>query len=492
MRPYGAPTVMHRSPSVFALLLLIACSDDRSPSSPPPANNGGQTISGRERFGWTQTAPTRDEFGLYRFAMYVDGARRVVVTGETCNPTGATSYDCSAPLPPLSAGVHTLELAVFVEFGPDVIESARSAPLRVTVAGATAPADETPAGSARFSTSDGVPLRADVLTRDLVDPIDLAAAPDGRLFVAERGGRLRLFDATGAERPGDDALRHAARDAGAEIASIAIAPDFARTGAIFVAYLAGDGDGAVLRIARLREHEGRLAQAAVLASHEVAAGAGAVMRFAPDGGLYVGIGSGDDPDTAQQLAASSGKILRLTGEGGTPPDNPWKSPVFSAGHREPRGLAWHPQTGALWSVEPGEPSRTPDELNAVLPGANYGWPVANGDVRHPRVTPPALLLPAGTEPSGLAAIADETSPWFGDLLVAGRGANDVFRVRVDASGAAHVAGRLLRERFGPIGQIAASAGTLHVITSHGDMPGAGREALIRIVPETPGQALRLQ
>jgi glucose/arabinose dehydrogenase len=467
------------------MALTAGCGEngESNPPSSPPPSSGGETITGRERFGWTQTVASPGDLPLYRYALYVDGTRHVI-EGETCAATGVeTAFDCSAPLPMMTPGRHTLELAAFVDAAGTVQESSRTAALQVNVAAVVAPADIEAPDSASLVSSDGVTFQVDVLARDLNDPVDLAASPDGRIFVAERGGRLRVFDPRSAAATGDRAENVlpliAARDVDAALASIALAPDFASTGEIYVAFLAGSSREGVLRVARLRETAGLFGQAAIVASHEVPPDASALARFGPDGTLYLGVGTGSESDSAQQLARASGKVLRLTREGTAPDDNPWRSPVLSVGHRDPRGLAWDPATGTVWEVEQ-------EELNAVRAGANYGWPVANGSQRHPQVTSPALLLPPGTEPSGVVMVGAEASPLFGSLIVSALGAEDLLRVRFDQSGRPQVTGRLLQGRFGRIGQVAVSSdGALHAITANGDTHGQGNDILIRLAP--PGR-----
>jgi hypothetical protein len=98
-----------------------------------------QHVAGTERFGWTQTAADNRELETFRYAAYVDGIR-VELMDVSCKPpssstSSATAFECSAPLPAMSAGTHLLELAMFIVEGSAVRESPRSAPLRVTKAG---------------------------------------------------------------------------------------------------------------------------------------------------------------------------------------------------------------------------------------------------------------------------------------------------------------------------------------------------------------------
>ncbi len=108
---------------------------------------------------------------------------------------------------------------------------------------------------------------------------------------------------------------------------------------------------------------------------------GSKLAFARDGLLYMTIGERGDRNRAQNTASHGGKILRLKDDGTVPSDNPFvgkeghKPEIFSYGHRNPQGLAFHPDSGALWSTEHGPQGG--DELNIVQAGKNYGWPIAS-------------------------------------------------------------------------------------------------------------------
>jgi glucose/arabinose dehydrogenase len=359
------------------------------------------------------------------------------------------------------------------------------------VSGLTAPVDELGAAARTIVSSDGLTLRVDTIARDLTDPVDLAATPDGRLFIAERGGRIVVADAsTAALVSGDNLFERLLRESQPALTSLALASDFASSGIVHLTYSSQERRGTVVRLARVRERAGRFGEAAVLASEPVASDASALVRTAPDGSLYVGISTGADPGSAQRLAAASGKILRLRHDGSLPDDNPWHSSVFSVGHNHPRGLAWHPGTGALWEMDAGDGG---GELNVVRAGANYGWPVATGAARHPRVTSPALLLPAGTDASGLTTVGVPGTPFSGDLIVSALGAEDLLRVRIAEGGTMQIAGLLLQRRFGRIRQVASGPdGALFAITGNQDTWGAGRDIAIRIVPAAASNSPLLQ
>ena len=106
---------------------------------------------------------------------------------------------------------------------------------------------------------------------------------------------------------------------------------------------------------------------------------GGRIAFDRDGLLYLTVGERQEQDRAQKGDDHGGKVLRLRDDGTVPPDNPfvgkagYQPEIYSLGHRSPQGLAMHPETGAIWENEHGPLGG--DEVNIVLPGRNYGWPL---------------------------------------------------------------------------------------------------------------------
>ena len=105
---------------------------------------------------------------------------------------------------------------------------------------------------------------------------------------------------------------------------------------------------------------------------------GARLAFGPEEYLYVTAGERGSPERAQDLGDLAGSVLRITEDGGVPDDNPFvgrdgvRPEIFSYGHRNPQGLARHPQTGEIWAVEHGP--RGGDELNLIEAGfSSSSW-----------------------------------------------------------------------------------------------------------------------
>jgi glucose/arabinose dehydrogenase len=462
------------------VLAAAACGEPRTPPSPQPQPpGGGETITGRERLGWIQPAASTAELATFDYAIYVDDVRRAF-TGETCAGTaGPNGFECSAPLPPLTSGRHSLAMASFITSGGATLESSRSSPLVVTVVAATRPADGSSRLTSTFETAGGLVLESGILADGLDDPSDIAVTPDGRLFVAERGGRILAI-------AGDD-LREAIRldvrqdDEGEDgLMSLALDRDFERTHAVFAAMHRGDASAPVITVARYTERNDTFGQAAVVAQFAPATrGTTAVVRIGPDKKLFLALGATGDPRDAQTAASPFGKIHRLNTDGTAPSDAAGRPPVVSIGHRDPRALAWHPVTGALWETERDE---TGDELNAVVRGGNFGWPLVRGRGLQPGMTPAVLQMPAHTDVSAAAfAPAGTFAGAAADLLIAGSTIQELFRIRFTPAGRPAAVEALLNGRFGKLGAIAVGPdGSIYVTTANRETWGKGRDQLLRI------------
>jgi glucose/arabinose dehydrogenase len=396
-----------------------ACGGSGSPpsSSNPPSGGNGGGITGRERMGWDQSATDGAQLATFRYAAYVDN-NRVELNSATCGGVSNGTAPCSSPLPPLSNGSHTLELVAYVTDAGSIIESSRSAPLTVTVTGDTAPAGGLPTPTnAKVVTSDGAQLDVNVITAQVESPTALVFAPDGRGFVAERQGSIRIL--RGVDVDADPAIALADVSITSEskggLIGLAIDPQFDRTHYLFALYTTAADDGSPqFRVARFREAGGRLGERVVLIDKvPAAAQPSGSLGIGPDGKLYVALDDGGNAAAAETMGSDSGKILRLNTDGSTPDDRPSRNPVYDAGYRSPRGLDWQPSTGALWIAN--NKSDGAGELRIVV-GSGGG-----NSSRAATVTR-ALALPPATDAQAIVFYRGSLVPQLrGNLLVAGRG-----------------------------------------------------------------------
>ncbi len=218
----------------------------------------------------------------------------------------------------------------------------------------------------------------------------LQFAPDGRLFLTEKAGRVRIINPDGSLDP---APWVAVQNVTAEIREnglngLALHPDFPDEPWVYVMYTVERGpDQVTNRVSRFREVNGRGGEEQIILDDIPGATThnGGRIKFGPDGMLYIGTGDARDRRRAQNLENIGGSILRLTPEGEVPADNPWPgNPIWAYGFRNPTGIAFRPEDGAFFVADHGptvewEPRIGAfDEINIVERGANYGWPLVVG------------------------------------------------------------------------------------------------------------------
>jgi glucose/arabinose dehydrogenase len=275
---------------------------------------------------------------------------------------------------------------------------------------------------------------------------------------------------------------------------LALAPDFARSRALYLYHTYRGAGGALRnRVVRYREEGGRLADERVLLDDIPGAGIhdGGRLAFGPDGKLYVTAGDGASPDTAQDRGSLGGKILRLEPDGAIPGDNPFPgSPVYSYGHRNPQGLAWQEGTGQLYATEHGPSAH--DEVNRIVAGANYGWPAMQGNEgrggQPGGFTPPVVESGGGTTwaPSGATFVRATTFPqWRGNLLFAALRGEALWRLALDGAGAPQLE-PIVKDDYGRLRTVVEGPdGLLYLLTNNRDGRGdpvAGDDRLLRLVP----------
>lgn len=346
----------------------------------------------------------------------------------------------------------------------------------------------TPSGDVS-TTQDGVRFSVEVVATGLQIPWSLAFAPDGRLFVTERPGRVRIFTANLATSEVALTLDDAFTQGEAGVLGVALDPDFPGNRFVYLYYSAQVGGGAVNRVVRYREVAGRLAERAVLAD-DIPANTihdGGRIRFGPDGLLYATTGDAATTSRSQDLASTAGKILRLNRDGTSPRENPFSSPIYSYGHRNPQGLDWHPVTGDLWASEHGSSGN--DEINVIDRGVNYGWPRIEGSQTMPDMRVPISFYSPSIAPSGASFYRGSRFPGFANNLFVAtlRGAH-VLRLRIDPASPRRIAAQeqLLNDRYGRIRDVVVGPdGLIYFCTSNRDGRGntvADDDRIARLVP----------
>lgn len=284
-------------------------------------------------------------------------------------------------------------------------------------------------------------------------------------------------------------------DGQAGLMDIQVHPDYAKNGWIYFTYSKpGPDTTSATTLARARIEETGLVDVKDLFSAQpyVKSGHHFGSRIAFDGKGHVFITSGErgTKPNSQDLSNHLGKILRLNDDGSVPADNPFvdsigvKPEIWSYGHRNPQGLLYDAETGQLWDAEHGPMGG--DELNLVLPGRNYGWPVITYGMNYDSTVITDITAKEGMEqpvrywkPSiatcGLMKVTGDRYPgWKGNFMVTALAQMHIARVEMD--GNKYVGEERLLEKIGRIRLAAQSPEGIIYVISEG--PGT----MVRLIP----------
>jgi glucose/arabinose dehydrogenase len=276
-------------------------------------------------------------------------------------------------------------------------------------------------------------------------PWSFAFLPDGSVLLTERAGRLQLI------RPGLSAREVAGlpsilTEGQAGLLDVALDHGFARNGIVYLSYVYGTEERSRVRVLRARLDRARVAlvdKAVIFESTPARRPQqfGGRMVVTGDGHLFLTLGDRWEHERAQDLSHHAGKIVRIRTDGSVPDDNPFvgtpgaRPEIWSYGHRNPLGLALDQRSNLLWSHENGPLGG--DELNLIVAGRNYGWPVISHGLHYsgepvpggtaregmeqplhvwtPRVAPSGLAIAEGHAGSVLwvGALAGKALIWLG-------------------------------------------------------------------------------
>lgn len=392
------------------------------------------------------------------------------------------------------------------------------------VGGACARTPEVPtADSLGVQTSDPVlaqcavpprTLHIDTLARGLEVPWDVTFLDDGSALMTERPGRIRRLSAAGALDPEPWAVLPVVAQYEVGLLGIDRWADPEGVTWVYVAAVTGDQGGAapmraargvVRRLARLLNPlwgqsrfldvvrfrvdpetgaAGPPEQVVRVVPVGVIHGGGA-LRFGPDGLLYLSNGDGGDPPVAHDPRSAGGKILRFTPLGRPAPlteGDRW--PVYAQGIRHVQGITWHPETGELLLIDHGPSGLEPeggrtgnDELNAVAPGDDLGWPIVAGASEGGGLRGPLVEWTPAIAPAGLALDPRLDGPWGGGLFMTGLQDGVLRRLPLGPTGSSSAGceERILNGEFGRLRLVTvAPDGSLWVGSSNRDQRGGPR------------------
>ena len=274
-------------------------------------------------------------------------------------------------------------------------------------------------------------------------PVAIEFLPDGRALVLQRDrGLVTLADFNTGEKTDVEGLPRLVVFSDAGVHDVELHPDYQENGWIYLTYSEGEEVHSTVVLDRFRLNGNKAADVERLftadAYSEGAYHFAARIKFL-DGKVFVSIGDREHPPTAQDNSNHAGTLVRLNDDGSVPEDNPFvdaeesrgarpRPEIWSYGHRDPQGLYVHPDTGALWLHEHGP--RGGDELNLVVKGGNYGWPIVSFGLQYDGgpigmgipwqegMEIPAWVYVPSIAPSDLVIYEGELFPsWKGNFLI---------------------------------------------------------------------------
>ena len=289
------------------------------------------------------------------------------------------------------------------------------------------------------------------------EPWAMTFLPGGELLVTEKSGRMYLYDTEKQVGKIVSGLPSAAYGGQGGLGDVILHPDFSNNGTIYISYAERGGSGKIgAAVARaklnINDSEPRLEDLTVIwRQNPKVSGTGHYshrMAFDSDGFLFITSGERQKQSPAQDWEQNLGKIIRLNDDGTVPTDNPFQDrgelarTFWTLGHRNMLGIAFD-DDGRLWVHEMGP--RHGDELNMIVKGENYGWPlvswgnqysgadIPDHDTRPEFHQPEEYWVPS-IAPSGLIIYKGNLfSEWKGNAIIGGLVSKALIRVTTDGS-----------------------------------------------------------
>lgn len=346
------------------------------------------------------------------------------------------------------------------------------------------------------------PYEAKVLAEGLKSPWGIASLPDGRLLVTEKAGNLRIVTQDGKMSEPITGLPEVHHKGQGGLLGITLDPKFKSNRMVYWAFSEPTDEGNLTAVAKgkLSTDETKIENATVIYRatpyYKGNLHYGGRLLFDKQGNLILSTGERSDLVTrpqAQSLESGLGKVIRITTDGKPAKGNPFagkesaRPELYSYGHRNVQGLAFHPVTGDLWENEFGP--RGGDELNRIQAGKNYGWPTITygieysgkkvGDVIQQKegLEQPQYYWDPSVSPSGMTFYTGNQIPeWKNNLFVGTLSGMHIARLVIDKDNRIIGEERLLedeKQRFRDVHQ--GQDGALYAVTDQGKLYRIGKK-----------------
>lgn len=304
-----------------------------------------------------------------------------------------------------------------------------------------------------------------ILAENLERPRHIAVSGDD-VFVTEREGRIRLVH-NGSLLEAPVAVLRPVEDFDIGLSGIATHPNYSENGLLYAYISYREDDTLYNKVMKIMLVDNKLVDATPIIEYIPGSRFtnGGVIKFGPDGMLYVGTGTpSDSSHLPQDVNSLAGKILRIHDDGTIPSDNPYEdSPVYSLGHRNVRGMDWD-SSGNLYISEEG-PDKN-DEISLITSGENYGWP--ESECYGPGYANATVCYDPAIEPGGIV-FSNGVATTSGHLLLASLRGGGLFEIDVNEGLPSQ---KILLSGVGRIRDVVQDeSGVLYVITSNTDGKG---------------------
>lgn len=337
-------------------------------------------------------------------------------------------------------------------------------------------------------------IKVDTLHSGLQNPWGITWISEGRMLITERKGEILIFKddkSTGEKVQGLPAV-YANGQAG--LLDIAVHPDYAQNGWIYISYAKPVPGGGATTIARFKLNGNTASEFQDLLVTTPAWNGGthygSRIIFDNEDFLYFSNGERGSQDNAQNLSNSHGKIHRIKDDGTIPTDNPFVNTsnavksIWTYGNRNPQGMIYDKVNNRIWEVEHGPMGG--DELNLIEKGKNYGWPVITYGMNYNGTPITNITEKEGMEqpkhywvPSiatcGMTLVtSDKYSEWKGNFLVAALAKQHISRIEMNGTNFSKE--EKLLENIGRVRQVSESPdGYIYAITE-------GSGLLVKLIP----------
>jgi glucose/arabinose dehydrogenase len=258
-----------------------------------------------------------------------------------------------------------------------------------------------------------------IVANNLDAPWAIDIAKDGRIFFTEITGEIRVILPNGTLIADPAAYINTQHHGESGLLGLALHPNFTENHLLYIYYTYSNSTEEKIynKVVMLTEKDNKIIQAKVIVDRIPGADRdnGGRLKFGPDGKLYISTGDAGNPELAGDPGSLAGKILRVNPDGSIPRDNPFPgSPVYSYGHKDILGMAWNPQTGAMYASDQREGE---DEINLIKAGANYGWPIVEcADAE--KSGKAVICFSPQISPSGMVFASSSRLGYQNDLIIA--------------------------------------------------------------------------